>query len=168
MARYFFAHPLSRDDQQTLNSLTQALKKQTHAEWVPAENYHVTLAYLGPVSDETLPDLIDFADNELDFGLLPVRWTLNHFSRFRSGVLYATGYNTPPAMTRFAKALEVLIPHEYQHKNFIPHVTLARQAGHIDAHEFEQALLLDRITLFESRPAKNAPAYVPVREWLAS
>jgi 2'-5' RNA ligase len=163
--KLFFALPLSEIDRKLIADWAVPAQKKHNANWVPAQNYHVTLAYLGPTPDDSLDAIIEFADEKLETGLLPFSWTVNHVSYFRSGVFYLTGYNTPMVMTRLARDLEFLIPLHHKPLNFIPHVTLARNAHEVEMTPNEHSLTFDQVALFESVSTPEGVEYKSMKTW---
>lgn len=165
MARLFFALPVENEAKDAIEQWCSPLQRAYAGSWVAPENYHVTLAFVGDTKEESIQNLIDYVTPELDLGVFPFQWTVNHLSVFRSGVLYLTGHNTPPEMTKLARSLAFFIPAEHKHPNFIPHITLARNTQHVQSDEFELRLNFEEIILFESNLSNSGSVYSPVFRW---
>lgn len=164
-AKLFFALPVDQIAQQQIAKMCASVKNKKHARWVPSENYHVTLAFLGDTDRDNVDSIIEYASSRIETGLLPFQWNVNHLSYFRSGVLYLTGYNTPMEMTRLARDLEFLIPLHHKPLNFIPHVTLAREAHDIDIKVTEMTLSFNQVGLFESVTTPEGVVYKAIQLW---
>lgn len=146
------------------------------ARWVPPEQLHLTLAFLGEVEEETvgklgeLLSLIHTPPFQLSFsgtGCFP--------SRRRPRVLWA-GLDPNPRLLRLAAGVHgaVLacgIPQE--ERPFSPHITLARlkfpAAREVDAFlDMPQkpelpSFSVREITLFQSRLTQHGAVHIPVR-----
>lgn len=164
-ARLFFALPVSEDSREAIAHWREPFIEQFPATWVPAENFHVTVAFIGDTPRDTIDSVIDFADSKIDTGLFPFQWDINHVSHFRSGVLYLTGYNTPFEMTHLVKALDFFVPLHSKPKSFIPHITVARHATHVSLPNLELNLRFDQLVLFESNTQNGSVFYQPLKVW---
>lgn len=140
------------------------------ARWVPSENLHLTLAFLGHVDDARIPDisdaiaravagLVDFPAHVEGLGAFP--------SPRRARVLWA-GLADPAGglaavATAVTEAMEAIgFPRE--RRAFTAHVTLARMdpPGSVDlaAVAVEPVrFTVDRVTLFQSHLGRPAPRY---------
>lgn len=163
--RLFFALPVEREQAQHIGQALEPVRESIDARWIPPENYHVTIAFLGATPESMIPDIIRYASEQLDIGVFPIRWSVNQFSHFRGGVLYLSGYQVPSAMTRLASELSFFVPLHERHANFIPHITLARDAPHVDAPALDLTLNFNRLCLFRSVPSGTGVRYEPLHSW---
>lgn len=140
------------------------------ARWVPRENLHVTLAFLGEVPEERLgaisaaigdaaSGLVDFATHLEGVGAFP--------SARRARVVWAGLADAAGGIASMADAVaSALEPHGFRREEraFAAHVTLARLkvprplapvAIDLDPTPFP----VERITLMRSRLGRPAPRY---------
>lgn len=126
MPRLFVALPLPEDIADDLAALQEGIPD---AFWVPVENFHVTLAFIGDV-DGGLERDIDAALATVDGPVLDLEIAgVDHFVEGRSPkVLYAAVTPTE-ALTRLRTRVAAALRGEgvqLDRRKFRPHVTLAR------------------------------------------
>lgn len=137
---------------------------------VPAENFHLTLLFLGDVQTAQIPAIFAAIDG-LTLPPAPLRLVLDQLQSWqRAGVLVLAPQQTPAALRQLVYALQqALLPLGFadQAREFRPHLTLSRdfrgavpEAG--TAPEF--FLAARHFTLFESRKGR----YWPLGEWALS
>jgi 2'-5' RNA ligase len=148
------------------------------ARWVPPENLHLTLRFIGEVDGAEFHDI----DASLA-GIRAPRFTLSlagvgHFgsgSKLRS--IWA-GVEKQPALTHLRDKIESAVVRagvEPQGQKFQPHVTLARSKGELvpKLGEFlvqhnlfrSQPFDVTHFTLFSSFLSHNAAIYTPERSY---
>jgi 2'-5' RNA ligase len=140
------------------------------ARWVPRENWHVTLKFLGstrPPLTEWVPERVAAVAREsvafdarlVGLGAFP--------SPRRARVLWA-GVEDGAAMTRIAGALEAALAREFKPevRPFRPHLTVARsEPPLVMPEEFGETVLdggrfpVNALTLFRSHLRRPAPTY---------
>jgi 2'-5' RNA ligase len=146
------------------------------AKWSEPSNYHITLRFLGEI-EEPLIDPLCEAAAEAGRGALTL--SLSGVGHFKTGreprVLWAgIGEGVEP-LSALAARLERAAQGqglEPDHRNYAPHVTLARMKSarlrHVETWLAEHADFVStpftarRFHLYESRPGKSGPAYVPL------
>lgn len=142
--------------------------------WVPTENWHVTLAFLG----STTPDLVEWISSrlaEVAAGARAFRSRVEGLGAFgsarRAGVLWVGLCDDDGAMARLAEVLGSALEREFtpEPRRFTPHLTVARfdppvELGEELAREtlWSEPFLVDRITLYRSRLRRLSPVYEPV------
>lgn len=102
--------------------------------WIPPENFHITLRFLGLVAEEDLPDL-DLLLSEVDF--TSFRYDLDGAGYFKKGKycthLWLRVAPDPPLM-EFARRVNGKFDFGLTEKSFardyLPHITLARPKKH--------------------------------------
>jgi 2'-5' RNA ligase len=148
------------------------------ARWVPIENYHLTLRFLG----ELPAYLAEEADHALA-GVGAARFTLRlagvgTFAKAGRDVALWVGVQRNPALDHLQNKIETAVQRAGlppERRRFSPHVTLARLDGvpHAKLAAFVQAhnlfrcapIEVDHFTLFSSRLGKEASAYTPEVEY---
>ncbi len=145
------------------------------ANWVPEENFHITLAYIGPVEEPLAADIdTELARIRLSGFELELKG-VGAFGGKRPQLLYAAVVKTPALEALAEKHFSVLrrlgIPIEG--RTYTPHVTLARPR-HAPL-EIVQAWIaannlyasgpfpIDRATLFSSHKVGDGRHYEPER-----
>ena len=157
--------PLARD---RLSALATGLPG---ARWVPPENYHVTLRFIGEVPPHEAEEL----DHALA-GIRAPRFTLEltgvgTFDRGgRSGTLYA-GVERSPGLAHLQSKIETALQRaglQAERRKFTPHVTLAkvegfdpRLGGWIAAHNLFRApaIAVEHFALFSSHLGREQASY---------
>jgi len=142
------------------------------ARWVPRQNLHVTLFFLGRVDDPRVAEVSGAIGSAVG-GLVDFPLQLEGLGAFpnprRARVLWA-GLADPAGGLRalagaVADALEPL-GFAREERAFRGHVTLARldrpAPVRLDASVAPMRFTADRVILFESRLSRPAPAYAPV------
>lgn len=148
------------------------------ARWVPAENYHVTLRFIGETPSYRAED-IDLALAGLRArGFSLTLAGVGTFSKSgRTTALWA-GVERNPALDHLQNKIETALQRcglDPERRRFQPHVTLARLdnvaesklAGFVQAHNLFRAdpVAVEHFTLFSSRLGKEASAYTAEVEY---
>jgi 2'-5' RNA ligase len=145
----------------------------TGARWIDAENYHITLRFIGDVDHVTANEVADSLDrlsNSLSFQL-----RLTHLGAFggdKPRALYA-GIELNETLTRLQAAQERVLQRAGlapEGRKFVPHVSLARlrgtAAGDVarfmaEAGRFEPLpFTVGRFVLFSSKDSVGGGPYV--------
>lgn len=148
------------------------------AKWVPAENYHLTLRFIG--------ELPAHRAEEVDFALAGLRARAFSLSLSGLGTFAKSGRPTAiwvgaersPELEHLQSKVETALQRiglERERRRFAPHVTLARidnvpeakLAGYVQAHNLFRAepVPVARFTLFSSRLGKEHSVYVAEVEY---
>ena len=160
--RLFVAIELSPALRGALTELQAALRRENvRGSYTPAENLHLTLAFLGEVP-EAEPVLE--AMETVDFAPFPLR--LEGVGCF--GDLFWAGVTESEALAACARRLrralaEAGLP--YDRKRFSPHITLLRRAVFREPPALSPApeeMLVTRLTLLRSDRAKRGMIYTPL------
>lgn len=148
------------------------------ARWVPPENYHLTLRFIGEVqgwqAEEVDTALAAIRCPRFDLALAGVG-TFEKAGRIQS--LHVTAERSD-ALTRLQAKVETALQRvglEPERKRFAPHVTLARTdraethklIGFVQAHSLFRTppVTVEHFTLFSSFLGKEAAHYVPEVEY---
>lgn len=148
------------------------------ARWVPPENFHLTLRFIGDIPSHVARDVDD--------ALLGLRargfdLTLTGMGVFSKGGISSAlwvGVEKTPALDHLRTKIETAIRRcglEPERRKFQPHVTLARLdnpaerklAGFVQAHNLfrTQPLPVEHFTLFSSILCKAHAVYTPEAEY---
>ena len=132
--------------------------------FVPEENFHLTLAFIGEYSD---PDEILEVMEEVSWTSFPIE--LKGYGRFHD--LFWAGIADNPALSAITKRIRrALAEHEipFDRKKFSPHITLVRKAS-ADLKETtenavppEGSMTVERISLMRSDRGKSGMIYTEV------
>ena len=153
-------------------------------KWVPRQNLHVTLRFIGDVGHDELDVLADAIASEvgecegpfsLPFeGLRPVQ-SLRHVR-----MLWATFLDPEGSCAALASAVEraaLAFGVEPDERQFVPHVTLVRarkphalserafEAGQAVVSEAPASMSVTRATLFSSTLTPTGPIYTELRSY---
>lgn len=167
MPRLFFAIPLDESCQQALGAVLQPLRAPLDGvRWLHAADRHLTLAFLGEVSEahrqcllQALPVSVEPFDIVLD--------ALGRFPDARGRILAATGPAVPPllALKRRVEAIieQCAVPYAEQGRPLRPHVTLARWGGGfraaVPALPLSIACRVERVHLYISEVVEGRRRY---------
>jgi 2'-5' RNA ligase len=153
-------------------------ERAPRARWVPEENLHVTLKFLGEVDpglDEWVPDRIAEAAERVP----PFEVALVGLGAFRSAsrarVVWAGLRDMPPgAMADAAAAVDAALATEFpaESRPFAAHLTLARSdppltltVEDLDVALETAAWTVEHAVLFRSHLRRPAPRYEPLRRF---
>jgi RNA 2',3'-cyclic 3'-phosphodiesterase len=146
--------------------------------WVPPENYHVTLRFIG--------ELPGYRAEEVDHALSGLKAPGFHLQLAGVGTFEKAGrvaslwvgVERNPALDHLQAKVETALQRagvERERRRFQPHVTLARLdgapvakvAGWVQAHNLfrSEPVAVDRFTLFSSRLGKEQAVYEPEVEY---
>jgi len=147
------------------------------ARWVPDENWHVTLRFLG----STYPRLVEWVHGrtaEAAASVVPFETRLTGLGSFpspgRARVLWAGFDDRAGRMAEAAHALDAAFASEFtpETRAFSPHLTVARSDpplrlpdGFAEMALEPVAFRVDRFVLFRSHLRRPAPRYEPLAEF---
>ncbi len=177
--RTFFCIPVCEQHRDTFGRTAGRIRSMTsmRASWVPRENYHITLRFLGDIDASIIPDL-DELSRVLSARVSPFDCLLDRIGAFpsidRARVLWVGGL-IPISFERLARALSAGLADlgfPRAKKDSVVHVTLARikdkpDPGLADAIERISpirpvSLTVDRIVLMESTLSAQGSVYTPL------
>jgi 2'-5' RNA ligase len=149
----------------------------SRARWVPRENWHVTMKFLGrtwPRLREWVPERIEAAAGEVR----PFRAALAGLgsfpSRRRGRVLWAGLEDDGGGLTHLATVLDEALIAEFpvETRRFHPHLTVARSDPPLSLPPaFAETALeteaweIEHVVLFRSHIRRPAPIYEPIRRF---
>ncbi|WP_051252891.1 RNA 2',3'-cyclic phosphodiesterase [Ferrimonas kyonanensis] len=164
--RLFFAIPVGISHQMAL------IKHQTHlgniGRVVPSTQFHLTLAFLGPVTQTQKQELLQ---RWQDLPVPELHLSLDRYLHFeRAGVVCLGCGDTPIALSRLAQRLRRDAAQHGLHAHrapFRPHVTLYRNVhGAIELPQPEPlSLPLNEVQLVRSYRDMGKLVYSPLMRW---
>lgn len=167
-----------RSVEKAIQQLRMALP---NAKWVPRENWHVTLKFLGEVTDERVPEVSEigrgaasktalFSTLLTEIGSFP--------SKTRTRVLWVGLQDPDHTMAHLAARLEKKLgkaKFRQESRDFHPHLTLARfrvpeRIADVIAdsgpYEFDQTPFeVGKVVLFRSNLSRAGAKYEQVENW---
>lgn len=169
--RLFYALTLSQREQESLQRQQRALMMgMEHGEPTPRENLHMTLQFLGEISEKELPRLRGImercAELEHPFSMNLCRYGF-FFGRGEEKLWYTTG--CCPGAVRLAENLKRHLEYAgfpVEQREFVPHITLIRR-GILREKFFSPEpepvpVVTDQIVLLESRQRGDGVQYIPL------
>ena len=172
--RVFIGIPIDKHSQQYINELLKPIKdSRRDIRWVPENNRHLTLAFLGdrPISEvENLTRLFDESyQQETRF-----QYRLSALERFpepTGRIIALTNEPTEPLDNLFQITLKLLQRNEieFDRRKSRPHVTLGRirRPKHVKKTFDQQInikLDITQITLYQSRLTESGSIYSLLKE----
>jgi len=174
--RLFFAINLPDKILADLDKINKGLaKKLPQARWVAKQNLHLTVKFLGEVDDNNLTNLISEAKNAVA-GPEGFNIKLNGFDLFpptHPRIIYVTLES--PGLIDFAKnfisQIDRLDLIKSEHREFLPHITLARIKDKFETKHFEivkqikyqNSFTIKNLDLMSSELTHSAPIYNVVK-----
>lgn len=168
--RTFVALELPDTMRAEIVDLARCLAGRVTGRFVPGENYHLTLAFLGEIGEAESRDVIAAMD-EAAAGRGPVRLHptgLGTFGKPSDCTLWL-GIEPVPELVVLAEELRAALADRgiaFDGKPFRPHITLARRVrlpkGELAPLAFPEPAHATRMTLFKSTLTPEGPIYKPL------
>jgi 2'-5' RNA ligase len=183
MMRLFIALPLPGNVEGKLGEISKLLKHQGgKVRWVPPENIHMTVRFLGDTDEATVPKLTQLIDRvAAEFG--PAEVTINRLGGFpnlrRPRVIWAGLAESEDVerLGKMARQIELAVRQlrfEKDSKGFKPHLTLGRVkdprdlralTSYMEEYRFEPiSIHIDRLVLFKSTLTPQGAVYERLHE----
>jgi 2'-5' RNA ligase len=166
--RVFFALVPPPSLQQTLADLARDVARRAHGRPVPAENIHLTLAFIGAWPISRLPLLLGRGTRRAGEA---THVTLDTLGGFRRAGIAWIGASAPPApLIELANALGAALSAAgvaVDERTFHPHLTLARKCHGPYAHDAvgPYSWDVDAIALMRSETHAEGARYTMLRRW---
>lgn len=177
--RLFVAAEFDDDVRNALSSVQRELASRCEGvRWIPPEQLHLTVKFLGEVRDGDVPKLAE-AMAEACSGVAAFELTLAGCGCFPLRgpvrIVWAGGHEPTGALVRLADAIESAFDRlgfARERRAFSPHITIGRvredrSTGQlravVEAQQFaEQVQAVDALTLMQSVLSAKGPTYTPV------
>ena len=172
MIRLFFALELPEELRQRIAMLAGGIDR---ARFVPPENLHITLRFIGETDEPTLQDIALAADG-VRFEPVPVTLAgAGHFETGNRVTAVWIGVEPSAPLTALRGRIESALVRAGlppERRRFKPHVTVARmnRARPAEVRDWMAAntvframpFTAARFVLFSSTPGREGPAYTPL------
>jgi len=174
--RLFIASPLTNEIKETLGRIIYVLKQErTKVKWVAPQNIHLTLKFLGEVSEDGIEN-IKAALNKVAEKHMAVKSEINNLGGFpnikRPRVIWAGLSGGIESLRNIALSIEnemVELGFEKESRPFKSHLTLGRVKDNFKISELAEAIenydltqesiIFDEIVLFKSTLTPKGPIY---------
>jgi len=181
--RAFFCLELKAELKEKLSNISSQLTRaDAHVSWVKPENLHITIKFLGEISDGLIPNLKALAREAINSAKIeaPVTYLFDHLGAFpnpnRPKVIWVGSKTESEPLQLLAQKLEQAlstIGFAKERDHFVTHVTVGRlkEEGSGVAkliqvmqkiEPFEFSAQLDRLTLMKSDLTPGGSIYTPV------
>lgn len=167
--RAFIALDIPQALREDVAALARQLKTSVRGRFVPRENYHVTIAFLGDVIERELADAM-LALDEAASRFAPVELApdgLGKFGRANDATLWL-GFTQDPKLMELAAFVRAELDDasvSFDAKPFLPHLTIARRAaldhGMLPALPFPAPAHTGELSLFKSTLTGDGAIYEP-------
>lgn len=178
MIRLFVGIELPGDLRDTLSMLERGIPG---ARWVDADNFHITLRFIGAVAEDEADD-IDAALSALRYAPFSLSLAgVGHFGKLRKARSVWAGVTPAEALSHLRSKVESAIVRAgfpAEERRFRPHVTLARIKGETGHHvanflsehgDFRSApFVVQSFSLFQSRLTRYGAMYEPLCRYPAT
>lgn len=166
--RVFFALPCSDGEIDRLQQWRARHLERFKPRWVPRPNLHLTLAFIGSVSEAQLQQLVAIGE---DIRVPPFPMRLDRLGQWGHGrFIWLAPTDIPDPLLDLVDELKVRIARQklpVDERPFKPHVTLARGGRDSGLPEVTPDIELhaDRLVLYQSETGPQGVRYRPVKTW---
>lgn len=169
LLRAFIAVEIPRAMREAVGKATTPLQKEVGSivRWVPVENMHLTLKFLGDVSPTNVEMLSEMLRAEADlfhcFDL--VLSGLGSFPNLKRPRVIYVGIQAPPTLEALQRGIEAVarrLGYESEERGFSPHLTIGRVRQSVTATEMQtirRALEVTRIDLLGTARVDSVHLY---------
>ena len=165
--RLFFALWPDEQSYQALKALTDTLPYMNVGRRVPAQNWHVTLAFLGEVNDTAMPRIMDVA---AAIKAPPFTVHFDHLVFNKHGDLWLACREMPASLNGLVTALKRDLSGQgfkIEQRRYRPHITLMRNLKEMPEQPALKPILLycHAFTLVMSTLHPQGSRYDVLSEW---
>ena len=153
---------------QSLGALARDVARRARGRPVPADNIHLTLAFVGAWPRARLPELVHIG---AQVRARAIELSLDTLGGFRRAGVAWIGAAATPALNALATSLATALATAgvaLEDRPLAPHVTLARKCRgpYPDERVTPLAWTADAVTLLESETRAEGARYRPLARWL--
>ena len=144
---------------------TRAAVRRSGGPGTPAGNLHITLAFLGPLTEADLATVVRVPPIPSTAFTIELD-KLGYWSRSR--VLWLGATRVPGELVQLERNLWdalVAVGFERERRPYHPHVTIARKARSVETPVQSVVWPVSKLGLVESRPGTRHSVYEVLREW---
>jgi 2'-5' RNA ligase len=176
---YFIAVPLSNDLKKELFHLSKGWRgKLPFKKWTDEEDYHITLAFLGPVEEDKRNEIVE----EIQQSLLSIDpftlqlSALGHFGPSKTPSVWWAGVEKSNELEELQKNVALScekVGFQLEKRPYKPHITLAKRFDLAFKDDFtipstcdtkNKTIDVTSIVLYQIHP-KSTPSYQIVEKW---
>jgi 2'-5' RNA ligase len=176
---YFIAVPLPDDCKKEIFNLSNEWNGNLpFKKWTSEEDYHITLAFLGPVEDEKRNEIVDeLRHSLLSTHLFTIQLTdLGHFGPSNNPSVWWAGVENSKELLELQKNVYMScekLGFQLDKRPYKPHITIAKKFDHTLKEDFNiplswenqnKKLEISHIVLYQIHP-KKTPSYQIVEQW---
>lgn len=170
MSRIFFALWPDKETRSSLSTITQLFKDEKF-RLVKKSNLHITLEFLGEVSESNQQQLIDQANlikaEPFEIELTRIGWWR------KPGVLWIGTHHIPEQLIHLVGSIKKIVERqdlETEKRSYEPHVTIARKVKQIQLpkQSFNIRWPVNSIVLVESKSTDMGVVYQIIQEWTSN
>ena len=166
MRRLFFALWSDDNIRQAVQHISAALPLSSRQR-VSAENWHITLVFMGSVHDALVPHIIDAA---MPISAPPVTLVFDQLQYWhRAGVLCLTCSQPEPTAAHLVAQLSTPLAElgiQLDTRPYCPHITLARHIRELLTADFQPlSWSAKQFALLESVSSPTGVIYQPLQFW---
>ena len=174
MQRVFIGIPVDKPAQQQINELLKPIKKSVKGvRWVPENNRHLTLAFLGNRAVQVIENLVQSMDKAYQQETV-FQTGLSSLGRFpgSTGNIIALVFEDDTRLDHLFQVTQAFLVENglsFSRQQFLPHITLGRfrRASTLNSIPDQQTsihLQIDKITFFQSTLTETGSIYLVLKE----
>jgi 2'-5' RNA ligase len=167
MPRIFFALWPDKETRSSICTITQQFKDEKF-RLVRKSNLHITLEFLGEVSESNQQQLIDQANlikaEPFEIELMRIGWWR------KPGVLWIGTHHSPEQLNHLVESIKQIVEQqglETDKRSYEPHVTIARKVKQVQLPKqlFDIRWQVNSFALLVSKSTNSGVEYHVVHEW---
>jgi RNA 2',3'-cyclic 3'-phosphodiesterase len=167
MSRIFFALWPDNDTRSSLCTITQQFKDEKF-RLVKKSNLHITLEFLGEVSEDDLQQLVEKSNG---IQAEPFEIELTRIGWWRKpGVLWIGTHHSPKQLIHLVESIKQIVEQqglETDKRSYEPHVTIARKVKQLQLpkQSIDIRWQVNSFVLVISKPTNSGVEYHVIHEW---
>jgi len=167
MSRIFFALWPDNDTRSSLCTITQQFKDEKF-RLVKKSNLHITLEFLGEVSEDVLQQLVEKSNciqaEPFEIELTRIGWWR------KPGVLWIGTHHSPEQLIHLVESIKQIVEQqglETDKRSYEPHVTIARKVKQLQLPKqtFDIRWQVNSFALVVSESTNSGVEYHVIHEW---